>query len=79
MNKMTISSKVIAKTKQHVNAGSETFEGMDQASKAGLSMMTGVSVIIGTWALASLISALVGISGNPLQLIQNWFSAVTGM
>lgn len=82
MDQPTVSSRVIAKTrkhaKQHFNAGSETFEGMDQASKTGLSMMTGVSIIIGVWALAGLVSAFMGISGNPLELVQNWFSAVSG-
>jgi len=64
------------KTKQKVKENS--FAGLDQTTKLAISLMVGVSVIVGTWAAASIISAMIG-SGGLLELSQSWFSAVTGM
>lgn len=68
------------KTKSQVRekAGSTTRVGLDSISKAGVAAMGGVSAVIGLWALACLVSALVG-NGGLLALTRSWLQAVTGM
>ncbi len=78
MKTTSFASTVMIKTKAHLNSGSDVIESMDEATRISLSVMTGVSGIIGTWAFASLISAILG-SDGLLHLAQNYFSAVTGL
>jgi hypothetical protein len=70
--------ETMVKAKQRVKAKEDTFAGLDETTKLSISIMGGVSALIGVWAAAGLISAMIGI-GGPLQLVQSWFSAVTGL
>jgi hypothetical protein len=70
--------KSLTTVKTRQQAKTNTFENLDQTTRLTLSFMGGVSAIIGIWAAASIVSALIG-AGGFLQLSQNWFSAVTGM
>ena len=72
MKATAFTDTVIARTKAHFNSGTDVIESMDEATRLGLSLMTGLSGIIGTWAFASLISAFFG-NGGLLQLAQNYF------
>jgi cation transporter-like permease len=76
--KKSVLNTVLARTKEHLNTGSDAIENLDEVTRLNLSLITGVSGLIGIWAFASLISAVIGI-GGPLQLAQSWFSAITGM
>ncbi len=71
---MKSSTNVKTKKESKVKA----FASLDETTKITLSLMCGISAIIGTWAAVSLISALIGV-GGLLELTQSWFSAVTGM
>ncbi len=79
MRTRQLSSTVKTRTKEHLNSGSEAIESLDEVSKTTLSVMTGISGMIGIWAVACLIGAAANLGNGPLQLAQSWFSAVTGL
>ncbi len=66
------------KTQVREKSDSATSVGLDSISKAGIAAMGGVSALIGLWAAACLVSALVG-SGGLLALTRSWLQAVTGI
>jgi hypothetical protein len=49
----------------------------DALSKDTVSTFTGISVLIGVWAVCSFVGAMFMI-GGPTQLVRSWFSAVMG-
>jgi hypothetical protein len=57
---------------------STTQTGLDTVSRAAIGVMGGISALIGLWAAACLVSALIG-GGGLLNLTSSWFQAVTGM
>lgn len=73
---MTTASRT--KSAARTKTRSVTGVGLDSVSKAGIAVMGGISALIGLWAAASLISALVD-GGGLLNLTRSWFQAVTGM
>lgn len=70
---MLTKSKTGIKTGEHADA----VTGVDSLSKGSLISMGFVSAVIGIWAVACLVAAVVS-SNGPLSLMQGWFSAFTG-
>ena len=67
------------KTKTNVNttADSSAQSGIDSVSRGSMITMGVVSALVGIWAVACLVSAMV--DGGPIELIKGWFTAVLGM
>ena len=51
---------------------------VDSVSRGSIITMGVASALVGLWAVACLVSAMVG-SGSPIALIKSWFSAVSGI
>jgi hypothetical protein len=66
------------KTRQQARSGEQTRTGLDAVSIGGIAVMGSISALIGLWALACLVSAMIG-SGGLLALTRGWFQAVSGM
>lgn len=64
-------------TKTQTKASEQTQVGLDSVSKTSIGVMGGISALIGLWAAACFVGAL--ISDGPLGLIKGWFAAITGM
>ncbi|NTV13680.1 MAG: hypothetical protein HGA96_07105 [Desulfobulbaceae bacterium] len=52
-------------------------EAIDSVSRGSIVTMGVASALVGLWAVACLVSAMVGSMG-PIELIKNWFSAIIG-
>lgn len=67
------------KDKTATQAGSQTKvgTGVDSLTRTSLIAMSVVSAVIGIWAVACFLGALVS-SNGPLEIIQGWFTAFTG-
>jgi hypothetical protein len=63
------------KTKSKATESSNT--AVDSVSRSSIITMGVASGLVGLWAFACLISAMV--DSGPIELIRNWFSAVMGM
>ena len=50
---------------------------VDSVSRSSIITMGVASGLVGLWAVACLISAMV--DSGPIELIKTWFSTVTGM
>ncbi|MBU0481380.1 MAG: hypothetical protein KKG47_09775 [Proteobacteria bacterium] len=50
---------------------------VDSVSRGSIITMGVASGVVGLWAAACLVSAMIG-SGGPISLIKSWFSAVGG-
>ncbi|MBU0479966.1 MAG: hypothetical protein KKG47_02570 [Proteobacteria bacterium] len=70
-------SEIKAKTNVNVNAGASARSGVDSVSRGSMITMGVVSSLVGIWAVACLVSAMV--DGGPIELLKGWFSAVLGM
>jgi hypothetical protein len=51
---------------------------IDSVSRGSIITMGVASALVGLWAVACLVSAMIG-SGGPIALIKSWFGAVSGM
>ncbi len=69
---------MMTKTREQAKERSDGFAGIDETTKLSISVMGGISALVGIWAAACLITAMMGV-GGPLELVQSWFSAVTGV
>ncbi|MGB3211779.1 MAG: hypothetical protein WBB19_13830 [Desulforhopalus sp.] len=49
-----------------------------EVSKVSITAVAIMGVAVGLWSLACIVGGLAA-SGGPLQLVGNWFKAVTGM
>ncbi|MCB2184520.1 MAG: hypothetical protein KQH63_21060 [Desulfobulbaceae bacterium] len=67
----------LTKKKQRVRTGEQSLAGLDSFAKGSISVMGGVSALIGIWAASCFIAAL--FSSGPMELAYGWFKAVTGM
>ena len=67
------------KTKANVNTTTDSSAqtGIDSVSRGSMVTMGVVSALVGIWAVACLVSAMV--DGGPVELIKGWFTAVIGM
>jgi hypothetical protein len=70
--------KALSKTRQQAQTEESSRTSLETISKGTIAAMAGVSVIIGLWAVASFVGAMIT-SGGPLALATGWFQAVTGM
>ena len=68
----------ITKQKSSVRQGQKADAGVDALTKTSISVMAGVSALIGLWAVACFVGGMIS-SGGPLGFISDWFSAITGM
>jgi hypothetical protein len=68
----------MTKNKQQVQARSTEKSDLDSITRYSISIMGGVSALVGIWAAACIISAVAG-TGGPLKLAQSWFSTISGM
>lgn len=51
---------------------------VDSVSRGSIITMGVASALVGLWAIACLVTAMIG-SGSPIELIKSWFSAVSGI
>lgn len=51
---------------------------IDSVSRGSIITMGVASALVGLWAFACLVSAMIG-TGSPIELIKSWFSAVSGI
>ena len=68
----------LTKTREQIKTRESSRENLDTLSKGSIAVMGGVSALIGLWAAACFVSALMG-EGGLLALTRSWFQAVTGM
>ena len=68
---MTTNIKTQSKVKETSNTA------VDSVSRSSIITMGVASGLVGLWAVACLVSAMV--DSGPIELIRNWFSAVFGM
>lgn len=66
------------RTVTRTNAHENTQVGLDDVTKTSITVMGAVSALIGIWAAASLIAAMVSV-GGPLALVKGWVGAVSGL
>lgn len=64
-------------TRAQTRTSTQAQTGLDSVSKGSVAAMAGVSALIGLWAAACFVGAMV--SSGPLSLVKGWFSAITGM
>lgn len=64
------------KTQEKTRESSRT--AIDSVSRGSIITMGIASALVGLWAVACLVSAMIG-SGSPIALLKSWFSAVSGM
>lgn len=50
----------------------------DAIAKDTMSTFSGISILVGAWAVCSFVGAMLMI-GSPLQMARSWFSAVMGI
>lgn len=65
-------------TESRTTTNTRTDTTADVVGKSTITMMAGVSAVVGVWAVTTFVGGLLG-SGGPLAMIQSWFGAVTGM
>ena len=65
------------KTAARVDSQTKAKSGIDTLTKTSLISMGVVSAVIGLWAVACFMGALIS-SHGPLEIIQGWFAAFTG-
>lgn len=68
----------LTKTRTKVQVKADEQVGIDSLSKGSLAVMGGISALIGIWAAACFVGALIT-GGGPLAMATGWFSAITGM
>lgn len=66
------------KMKTRTTTNETTQSSIDSVSRGSIITMGVASALVGIWAVACLVSAMIG-DGGPITLIKNWFSAVSGM
>ena len=71
---MSTLTKTAVKSDQKDNIQS----GLDTVTKGSIITMGVFSSLVGLWAVACFIGAMMT-GGGPLELAQKWFSAITGM
>ncbi|MFH1215106.1 MAG: hypothetical protein V1706_01250 [Pseudomonadota bacterium] len=74
MKESTLTKK-ISRTKSGENLQAQT--GLDTFATGTISIMGGISALIGIWAAACFIGGL--LSSGPVELAYGWFRAITGL
>jgi hypothetical protein len=75
--KMSDNTTVQVKTRNSVKTP-ENVSAEVELSKGTMVAMAVVPAAIGLWSVSCFVGAMVA-SGGPLQLVKNWFLAVSGM
>ena len=77
MKSANVNTRTMAKTRKQtrVSAHAGTHE---EVSRNTVAAMSAAPVLIGVWAAACFVGAIVS-TGGPLALARTWFQAVTGM
>lgn len=70
---------VNAKQRQNARtgAGQQTRTGLDTLAIGTISIMGGISALIGIWAAACFVGGFLG--NGPVALAYGWFRAITGL
>lgn len=66
----------LVKTRVHTHVGSQT--AAEVVAECGAAVIGGAAVAAGLWAVACIVAGLM-VSGGPIALVRNWFTAVTGV
>jgi hypothetical protein len=69
--------EALTRTRQKAGIGENTRTALDVVSTSSIAAMGAGSALIGLWAFASLISAMV--SSGPLGLVRGYIQAVAGL
>lgn len=69
---MTSTSKSQSKSSENSKVA------VDSVSRGSIITMGAASALVGLWAAACLVSAMLG-TGSPIELIRSWFSAISGI
>ena len=72
---MTATTNTRAKTRTNKQT---TVSVQAETSRGAVATMSVAGAVVGLWAFASLVGALV-VTGGPISLVQSWFGAVIGM
>jgi hypothetical protein len=73
-----MANTAITKQKSSVKQSQKADVGVDALTKTSISVMAGVSALIGLWAVACFVGGMIS-SGGPLSFIADWFRSITGM
>ena len=71
-------TQIKVKTRTQTAVNESTQAGLDAVAKGSIMAMGGVSALIGLWAMASFVGAMIT-GGGPLAVVRGWFQAITGM
>lgn len=71
-------NSTLTKKKQRASSAAQSQAALDSFAKVSISVMAGVSALIGIWAVSCFVGALLN-SGGPLQFVYGWFRAVSGL
>lgn len=63
--------------KSQTRTGASSKSAIDSVSRGSIITMGVASGLVGLWAAACLVSAMIG-AGGPISLITSWFGAVGG-
>ncbi len=72
---MTATTNTKAKTRTNTQTA---VSAQAEVSRGAVTTMVGAGVVIGLWALASVVGGLI-VAGGPISLIRSWFGAISGM
>ena len=73
------SSAVKTREEQREQALETSASGVDTVSKGVIVTMGVVSALVGIWAVACFVGAMVMTESSPLAMIGSWFRAISGM
>ncbi|MBI5558558.1 MAG: hypothetical protein HY885_13070 [Deltaproteobacteria bacterium] len=68
----------LTKNRQGVRTGEQTRAGLDTFAKGTITVMGGISALIGIWAAICFIGGIMS-AGGPVELAYSWFRAVSGL
>lgn len=71
-----MTTKTLSRNRERVHVDERS--GLDTISKGSLAVMGGISALIGIWAVACMVGAMIS-GGGPINLMKGWISAITGM
>ena len=74
IKKQEVIMNTMTKNTTRTTENTATEAGLDIIAKGTFGLIGGASAIIGVWAMASLIAAMVSV--GPIGLIKSWFTAV---
>ena len=73
-----MANTTLSQTRQQAKTRVESQSGVDSVTKGSIAIMGGVSALIGLWAAACFIGAMVE-SGGVFGVIKGWITATMGL